>query len=203
VTQNISTAESPGRCASPMARTFFSILSLLFWVINAFCQKDFSTIDKSLIKLVANKIETERSCKGNLVLDLAPLEQPSFQYLNGFKEFDSILQDLDSISMKIQNVKVSALKWDSSLIDKATFITKEDFQPTSKRRSWEWWESFYKRYNGGYHQMSVPLFTNDFEYCFVIFWQKCWRLDGVGQIIVYKKENHEWILYAKIQTWIS
>lgn len=130
----------------------------------------------------------------SFVVDFPELSKDSDINLSDSLHF--IYSKLRSFSSSIRRIKIN-----TNCFEKLSFVS------TEIEKKWHKWKSdgddsakFVPTY---YYQFSTPYLSRDKKYLAIELHAHCFSLCGGGSVLLFKRENGEWVFYDKKSLWIS
>jgi len=83
----------------------------------------------------------------------------------------------------------------------ADFISEDELNQIFKNNGG--WTEFHNKYGNGFIKMTIPIFTEDFEFAYFEWSYHCSGLCGYGYSGLYKKQNGKWTPLKVYMKWMS
>lgn len=94
--------------------------------------------------------------------------------------------------------------WDQSLLPRAWCLTPKELYKIQKNDTLDYWTAFREFCgNGGLHEFSIPVFSEDKKTVVIEHSGQGGLLLGSGEILVFKNRNGVWRLVLTYPLWIS
>ena len=105
--------------------------------------------------------------------------------------------------MKSQFVSQTLL-WDQNKLINVWCLTPKDLYKVQENDTIDYWENFRELFgNYGHHNYSKPIFNKDMTIVVIEHSGQGDWVWGSGDILLFRKENDEWILIKEYNLWIS
>ena len=115
----------------------------------------------------------------------------------------SVLTIEEKSYMKKQ-LGVTLKLWDQSLLPSAWCLTPKELYKIQKNDTLDYWTAFREFCgNGGLHEFSIPVFSEDKKTVVIEHSGQGGLLLGSGEILVFKNRNGVWRLVLTYPLWIS
>lgn len=116
---------------------------------------------------------------------------------------DSILNSIQKREL-ISKVSYETKLWDCEKLNSINCLTTREIEAAfGDREFMTSWDRFRKRYNGGYHQLSDPIYDNKKDFVIVQHMITCGNLCGEEEFILFKLVGGQWKEMKKKSIWVS
>lgn len=116
---------------------------------------------------------------------------------------DSILSPIQKRELT-NRVKYETKIWDVDKLDGITCLTTREIETAfGDREFMPSWERFLEKYNGGYHQLSDPVYDTNKEFVIVQHMVACGNLCGEEEFILFKLVDGHWRKLKRESLWVS
>jgi hypothetical protein len=110
--------------------------------------------------------------------------------LNG--QYGLTQADVDYMLLQLKNTKPHTWSADSisgAVIVPASVVPAHAIKPKKAAKAWA---AYFKKYNGGYYEISAPIFSKDGTYAIVYTGLQCGSNCGNGGATLFHWENGQW-----------
>jgi hypothetical protein len=116
---------------------------------------------------------------------------------------DSILSPIKKLELT-NRVSYETKIWDRDRLNDIKCLTTREIETAFGDRDFMTsWERFREKYNGGYHQLSDPVYDINKEFVVVQHMIACGDLCGEGEFILFKLVDGLWKEIKKESLWVS
>jgi len=125
------------------------------------------------------------------------INKDSVSFLNDTTHFSQ----KDIKYLRLQLKKLQEFEWNDETISGAEIINSKKLERLFKKK--DFWEKYYKKYDGSLNFYSMPIFNLDKTYCIIQIGSQSYKKSGGGATYLYKFINGEWIKEKIYSFWES
>jgi len=116
---------------------------------------------------------------------------------------DSILSEVQKEEMA-NKINYEVRIWDSKKLDGIKCLTTREIETAFGDREFLIsWDRFYQKYNGGYHQLSNPVYDSMKDYVIIQHVIHCGDVCAEEEFILFKLVDGQWKEIRKESLWVS